>query len=119
MGLVATKTKHTLTQEIKRDAGMDNVTDELKEKARPKQAEMVEELKTLNGKTETNTILLDRLCSLNEEIIGYKEGQRLGDIKFRKKSNTSSLISISIALTALAISVTGVEHIMYLLNGLL
>ncbi len=97
---------------------------ELKEKGSPRQTELLTELSNQTAQNETIILLLNVLIEAVEAngselktVNGYKEEQKQGDIKFRKKTNTSSLISISIAMTALAISVKGVDYFVNLFNG--
>ncbi len=97
---------------------------ELKEKGSPRQTELLAELSNHSSQNETIILLLNVLIEAVEAngselktVNGYKEEQKQGDIKFRKKTNTSSLISISIAMTALAISVKGVDYFVNLFNG--
>ena len=58
------------------------------------------------------------------EIVDYKEQQKQGDIRFRKGSTAASMFSIGISLTALYISITGldgtgVRFVISLFKGLL
>ena len=74
---------------------MDNDIDNLKRSAAPNSeriATAVEESKDL----------LERICD-------YKEQQKQGDIRFRKGSTAASMFSIGISLTALYISITGLD----------
>lgn len=97
---------------------------ELKEKGSPRQTELLAELSNHATQNETIILLLNVLIEAVEAngselktVNGYKEEQKQGDIKFRKKTNTSSMVSISIAMTALAISVKGVDYFVNLFNG--
>lgn len=103
--------------------------DELKEKGKPRPTELID---AINANSELLKELIDLSASLNryhgdpesekgwlEGIIDYKEEQKQGDIKFRKKTNISSLLSLSVALTALTISITGVEYFILMIKGLL
>lgn len=98
--------------------------DELKTKAAPKHKELIDTLSNQSSQNEIIILLLNVLIEATESngselktINDYKEEQKQGDIKFRKKSNTSSLISISIAMAALAISVKGVDYFVNVFNG--
>ena len=86
---------------------MSKEIDKLKEMAAPNSeriAVAVEEL--IKEQIITNNLLV-ALCDSNDIIVTYKEQQKQGDIKFRKKSTTLSLFGIGIALVALYISVAG------------
>lgn len=97
---------------------------ELKEKGAPRQTELLAELSNHSSQNENIILLLNVLIGVMEDNCSeqritnkYKEEQKQGDIKFRKKTNTSSLISISIAMAALAISVKGVDYFVNMFNG--
>ena len=53
--------------------------------------------------------LLCALCNSNDLIVTYKEEQKQGDKKSRKRAELYSKIGIGIALAALYISITGVD----------
>jgi hypothetical protein len=63
-----------------------------------------------NIKVDAVVTLLGVLCDSNDDIVKYKKEQKEGDIRFRKKSDVSSKLSITIALAALSISIKGVDY---------
>ena len=69
----------------------------------------VEQLVSINEK-------LGKLIELNVDgrdslklICKYKEEQKQGDIRYRKKSNTQSIVGILIAMVAVYISIKGYD----------
>ena len=110
MALEDIKTQPTSTQEIKKGAGMDNVTDELKEKARPKHNEMITELKTMNDKQEVNIILLDRLCELKEMQQASDNTFRDDWAKLKHRDSKITHVLLVIAITALMLDFIQLEN---------
>jgi len=53
--------------------------------------------------------LLCALCNSNDLIVDYKEQQKQGDIRSRKRSECYSKFGILIALVAVYISITGLD----------
>jgi hypothetical protein len=56
----------------------------------------------------TNNLLV-ALCDSNDVIVSYKEQQKQGDIRSRKRSECYSKFGILIALAAVYISITGLD----------
>lgn len=128
--------KQRLKSIIKTTAIGVNMSKESEEKSLPGYKSLATSQRELNLQNQNmmlqNKIIIDLLTSLNryhgkpeskkgwlEDIVCYKEEQKQGDIKFRKKTNVSSILSLSIALTALTISITGVEYFILILRGFL
>ena len=89
--------------------------------AEPELTELVTITQEHSERTDSVIVLLGALCDSNDKICDYKEEQKQGDITSRKRqeahnknSSTLNMISIYIALTALLISVTGID---YIVNG--
>jgi hypothetical protein len=100
---------------------MDDKTDKidkLKRLANPS-FELVDLSKEHSDKLDSLVILLGALCDSTDKVIEYKEAQKQGDIKYRKKSTVSSSISLVIASLALYISVAvnGVGDAIVALKG--
>ena len=73
--------------------------EEVKKAANP-MSMLTDEIKLTNESLDTLIILLGALCDSNDAIVRYKEEQKQGDIRFRKKTAVWSVVSIAIALAA-------------------
>ena len=67
------------------------------------------EIKELKKEQIITNNLLVALCDSNDLIVTYKEQQKQGDIRSRKRSECYSKFGICIALAALYISITGLD----------
>ena len=85
---------------------MSKEIDKLKKMAAPNSERIAEA-------TEENTKYLKKICD-------YKEQQKQGDIRSRKRSELYSKVGIVIALTALYISITGLDgRVLSFINDLI
>jgi len=101
-----------------------NDIDKLKKVAAPNSERIAIALEELIKEQTITNNLLCALCDSNDLIVVYKEQQKQGDIRFRKGSTAASMFSIGISLTALYISITGldgtgVRFVISLFKGLL
>ena len=76
--------------------------DDLKKMAAPNSERIAVASEKLVKEQAIANKLLGKICK-------YKEEQKQGDIKFRKNSTKVSLFSVCIALTALYISIVGLD----------
>ena len=81
---------------------MDNDIEALKNKASSNSLRMAEAMEAMVIQQENTNKLLGDICD-------YKQEQKEGDIKYRKKSTNLSLFGIFVACSALYISVVGFD----------
>ena len=83
-----------------------NEIDKLKQMAAPNSERIALALETLVEGQIINNVRLKEICN-------YKQEQKDGDIRYRKKSSIHSSVGIFIAVVALYISIAGFDGDLY------